>query len=59
MGCCYTTNCEGFPPFRVDEFNTRDEAIKFIENLSQQHLLSVLMVNHLLRHYLMLIIVRN
>jgi len=26
-------NCEGFPPFRIDEFNTKDEAIKFIEKL--------------------------
>ena len=26
-------NCEGFLPFRVDEFNTKDEAIKFIEEV--------------------------
>jgi hypothetical protein len=26
-------NCEDFPPFRVDEFSTKDEAIKFIEEV--------------------------
>ena len=26
-------NCEGFPPSRVDEFNTKDEAIELIKKL--------------------------
>lgn len=29
-------NCEGFPPFRSDEFQTKEEAIAFIERIEPQ-----------------------
>ena len=50
-------NCEGFPPFRVDDFMSEEEAIKFIRRVEPTILLSASRGNHQYRPQPMMITV--